>query len=155
MKAPIIRGMYPSRTQPAPDPRPKIGRVGEQAVVDWTRRRGWRLVARNVRVGRGELDLIAFDRATLVFAEVKTRRASDGRSSEGRATRFTASPLESIGHAKQRQIRRLAAAWIATEWTATAPAARPRITDLRFDAFGVTLARDHSVVRIEHVAEAF
>jgi len=33
------------------------------------------VLARNVRTRQGEIDVIAFDGRTLVFAEVKTRRA--------------------------------------------------------------------------------
>jgi putative endonuclease len=35
---------------------------------------GWELVARNWRSRSGEIDLVFYDRDTLVFVEVKTRR---------------------------------------------------------------------------------
>ena len=38
------------------------------------------IVARNVRVGRGEIDLLVRDGGTLVAVEVKTRRRGDPRS---------------------------------------------------------------------------
>ena len=38
------------------------------------RRRNYRIIDRNVRVGRGELDIVASDRDATVFVEVKTRR---------------------------------------------------------------------------------
>jgi putative endonuclease len=35
---------------------------------------GWRVIGRNVRVGRGELDIVALDGDELVIVEVRTRR---------------------------------------------------------------------------------
>ena len=37
----------------------RLGRAAEQAAAVYLERAGWRLLGRNVRVGRGELDLIA------------------------------------------------------------------------------------------------
>lgn len=57
-------------------PKP-LGAVGEALAVRYLRRRGYRILARNVRSAIGELDLIALapDRRTIVFIEVKARRA--------------------------------------------------------------------------------
>lgn len=41
------------------------------------------MLARNVRVGRGEIDIVAFDGATLVFVEVKSRRRATARELTG------------------------------------------------------------------------
>lgn len=39
--------------------------------------RGWRVLARNVRVGRSEIDMVAVEPAgTIVFVEVRSRTAS-------------------------------------------------------------------------------
>ncbi|MBI4601734.1 MAG: YraN family protein, partial [Planctomycetes bacterium] len=48
-----------------------LGRRGERAAARHLRRQGLRILARNVREGRGEIDLVALDGATLVFVEVK------------------------------------------------------------------------------------
>ena len=53
--------------------RQTLGRLAEQAAADHLSRQGWRLLGRNVRVGRGELDLIARRGRVLVFVEVKAR----------------------------------------------------------------------------------
>jgi Holliday junction resolvase-like predicted endonuclease len=57
--------------------RQSLGRDAEELVAARLASRGWRIVARNVRVAdvRGELDLIAVDGDALVFAEVKARRS--------------------------------------------------------------------------------
>src|ERR1700724_2656332 len=57
------------------DPRRALGRRGEQLAADHLGRLGFAPVARNERTRYGEIDLIVFDGRTLVFAEVKTRRA--------------------------------------------------------------------------------
>ncbi len=55
------------------------GRRGEDLAHRLLRRRGFTVVARNYRPpsGGGEIDLIAYDGATLVFVEVKTRATAD------------------------------------------------------------------------------
>ncbi|MGH9470249.1 MAG: YraN family protein [Terriglobia bacterium] len=51
------------------------GQAGESLAYWFLRREGYVVVARNLRLrpGAGELDLVAWDRATLAFVEVKTR----------------------------------------------------------------------------------
>ncbi|HEX7609041.1 MAG TPA: YraN family protein, partial [Solirubrobacteraceae bacterium] len=66
---------HPRPAGGARDPRQDLGRRGEQLACEHLQRRGFRVIERNVRVRAGEIDAIAFDGATLVFAEVKTARA--------------------------------------------------------------------------------
>jgi putative endonuclease len=64
----------PSRTRTAQQ---RAGDPAEELVADRLRRAGWLILARNVRVGRAELDLVAIDRgppAELVVVEVRWRR---------------------------------------------------------------------------------
>ena len=60
------------------DLRHRLGRLGEDLAAAHLERRGYEVVARNHRTRYGEIDLIGYDRHTLVFAEVKTRRAGSG-----------------------------------------------------------------------------
>ncbi len=50
------------------------GQQGEQAACDYLQRHGYRILARNVRLARGELDIIAYKKQLLLFIEVKTHR---------------------------------------------------------------------------------
>jgi len=50
-----------------------LGSMGEWAALRFFRRSGWELVARNWSTRAGEIDLIFYERKTLVFVEVKTR----------------------------------------------------------------------------------
>ena len=56
-------------------PRKTLGQRGEAAAARFLRRRGYKILARSDRFGPGELDLVALDRKTIVFVEVKTRSA--------------------------------------------------------------------------------
>lgn len=50
-----------------------IGRIAEEAVADFLRRRGSTILARNYHSRYGEIDLIVEEGAALVFVEVKYR----------------------------------------------------------------------------------
>jgi putative endonuclease len=58
-----------------PDPK-ETGQIGERSAERELRRMGYKIIARNYRTRRGEVDLIAKDGETLVFIEVKTRLGS-------------------------------------------------------------------------------
>jgi putative endonuclease len=49
------------------------GRRGEDLAAQLLQAKGYEIVARNFRAGRGEIDLIAKKEGLLVFVEVKTR----------------------------------------------------------------------------------
>lgn len=51
-----------------------FGAEGERLAAKFLAERGWRIVGRNVAIGRGELDIIAVDGEELVIVEVRTRR---------------------------------------------------------------------------------
>lgn len=59
------------------DLRHALGRRGERAAAKHLRRRGLRILIQNYRCDAGEIDLIASDRGTLVFVEVKSRSRDD------------------------------------------------------------------------------
>src|SRR4051795_2508544 len=105
------------------DPRHRLGREGEEIAARHLIRLGYRVIERNYRTRFGELDLVAWDGCTLVFCEVKTRRAlAAGRT-----------PFESLGRAQQKRIRQMAADWLCRR------SDRPRSAELRFDAIAVTI----------------
>jgi putative endonuclease len=52
----------------------KKGQAGEKCAVRYLRRRGYAILGRNLRLGRGELDIVAMRRDLLVFVEVKTHK---------------------------------------------------------------------------------
>jgi putative endonuclease len=52
----------------------EFGEDGERLAADYLKRLGWRIIDRNVRAGRGELDIVAMDGDELVIVEVRSRR---------------------------------------------------------------------------------
>ncbi len=53
------------------------GRYWEKKAAAFLRRKGYRILERNVRMRRGEIDIIASDGNELVFVEVKQRATSE------------------------------------------------------------------------------
>lgn len=80
--------------------RGETGRWGEDLALDFLISRGFRLLARNWRWRRGEIDLVMRTSDSLVFVEVRTRGAGG-----------YVSPFQSIRPAKWRVLRRTALAY--------------------------------------------
>lgn len=112
----------------------KTGVLGEEVAARFLERSGYRILARNWRVGRLELDLVARDGDTIVFVEVKARRAGPQ------------SPAEAVDRRKRARIRRAAARWIA--------ARRELAAEYRFDVVGVALGPNGRAA-IRHDVGAF
>ena len=58
----------------SPESRTAIGREGEDQAFRYLRELGYTPVARNVRVGRDEIDAVFLDDEVVVFVEVRTRK---------------------------------------------------------------------------------
>jgi putative endonuclease len=97
--------------------RQDFGREGEARAARFLEERGYRIVARNVRADRVEIDLIARRGRVLAFIEVKSRRAS----AHGLAA-------EAVDVRKQRRLRRGALAWLSNH-----PEEARRCGQQRFD----------------------
>jgi putative endonuclease len=106
---------------PAASSRRSLGNAAEDLAAAALTAAGYRLVERNVRLHVGELDVVAWDGDVFVFVEVRSR--GDQRFGGGAAA---------MSVAKQRQVARVASAYLATR----APSPRPRY--IRFDVVAVT-----------------
>jgi putative endonuclease len=96
------------------EPAESIGARGEARAAAYLEAHGYRILARNARAGRVEIDLVAARGRTLVFVEVKTRRSRAAGTAE-----------ESVDARKRARLARGAAAWLA---------AHPmRVARVRFD----------------------
>lgn len=120
--------------------RQKMGQQAEDLIARRLDETGWKILARNARTRHGELDIVGLDNRTLVFVEVKAGRLGANFGPER--------PILAIGPRKQRQVRRLAAAWMAAHRDL------PFYAEIRFDAIGVTFDRG-CAVDIEHIQNAF
>jgi putative endonuclease len=99
-----------------------------------------------VRTREGEIDLIAFNGTTLVFVEVKTRRARV----RGRTAGPDQEPLAWLRPRQRARLRRLAAAWLSNERHI-----RPSAHTIRFDAVGVIVDERDRLVRLDHLEGAW
>lgn len=114
--------------------RAEVGARGEALVADHLVALGYTIVARNVRVGRLEIDLIAHLDDLVVFCEVRTR--SHDRLMD---------PLATLDRSKAQRIRRAAAAWLSEQHV--------RAQQLRFDAASVVLGEGEP--RLTYYEQAF
>jgi putative endonuclease len=81
--------------------RQELGKLGEDLAVEELERRGYAVLARRYRTRCGEIDVVADDRGTLVFVEVKARADAEFGSA-----------AEAVTPWKQRQLARMAADYL-------------------------------------------
>jgi len=112
-----------------------IGRKGEDLAAQYLEEKGYQIVRRNFRSGKGEVDIVAWSpEGCLVFVEVKTRTL-DGFGG----------PEEAVNRKKQSQIARTAGAYMeATGYEG----------EIRFDIVSVLLERGQ-LKAIRHAEDAF
>lgn len=84
--------------------RRSVGQQGEKLAVAHLRRHGFKIIGRNVHLGRYEIDIIAQEGDTVAFVEVKTRRGD-----------VFVPPEENVTRKKRHHIRRAARAFIAEQ----------------------------------------
>lgn len=82
----------------------KRGEAGEQLALKHLSEKGYRLLVKNFRFERGEVDLIMEDGEEIVFIEVKTRHSQ-----------AFGDPQDSITVRKQQQLRKIAEGYLNTQ----------------------------------------
>ena len=111
-----------------------LGKMGEDLAVAQLRALKYKIIERNFKCALGEIDIIAREKDTLVFVEVKTRR-----------TRDFGGPAAAVNARKQRQLSRVALTYLNMKKLAQTPA--------RFDVVAVELIPP--APRIEVLRDAF
>lgn len=111
-----------------------LGALGEEMAARHLERLGYRLAERNVRLRGGELDIVAWDGATLVFVEVRARRGE-----------AMGAPAESVDWRKRRRLSALAAAYLHTRKLGEVPC--------RFDVIAIQWSGERHT--IDHFVDAF
>jgi putative endonuclease len=127
------------------DPRHTLGRLGEELAAHHLKARGHQILDRRARTPAGEVDLVTLARGTVVFAEVKTRRARSPVAPIDSAH----GPFTKIDMRKRARLRRAAAAWLSEN------PSRPYARAVRFDAIGIVVDAAGRVRALEHVEDAF
>jgi putative endonuclease len=113
-----------------------LGRMGEEEAVGYLQDRGWKILGRNIRHGRKEIDVVASRGRVLAFVEVKCR------SNESHGY-----PAEAITPSKQRGIAEVARAWLRVRRP-------PAGTWIRFDAVSVLYTPEGPPI-IRHLPDAW
>ena len=112
----------------------KFGATGENLAVWYLKQNGYKIIEQNYRNRIGEIDIIAREKKTIVFVEVKSRRS----------IRY-GSPKWAVTPKKQRKISMVALYYLKTTQQLDAKA--------RFDVVAITSNRDEP--QIEIVKNAF
>jgi putative endonuclease len=110
------------------------GAAYEHLACSYLKRKGYKILDRNVYLMRKELDVVALSGETVVFVEVKGRRSG----------RF-GTPGEAVGIAKRKHIVGAASAYLDLKNLRGRPC--------RFDVVAVTFEAGNP--RIEHIENAF
>ncbi len=110
-----------------------LGDRGEREAARFLRRAGLKVLLRGYRTSEGEIDLIARDGETLVFVEVKSRRAG--------------SPAEAVTPEKQRRLTLAALHFLK----------RHHLLEqrCRFDVVAIVWPEGRHPASIEHLRNAF
>lgn len=133
----LLRDRQSTHSPPPVSPvdRASVGRRGEESAVRWLQaERKMRLITRNWRSARGELDAIMEDRGVLVFVEVRARQGAHPRTI-----------FATVNKKKKKLIRQTAKAYLQ--------GLRESPRTIRFDVVAVTTdsGSGHQVFHYEGV----
>lgn len=111
----------------------QLGKKGEDLAVAYLEAKEYKILERNWRFGKGEVDVICTHAAYVVIVEVKTR-----------STGFFGPPEEAVNKKKQRFLIRAADAYVNE---------KDLQLEVRYDIVSIILsAETHS---IKHIEDAF
>ncbi len=114
--------------------RKMLGREGEDQAARYLAKRGYRILERNYSTRSGEIDLIALDKETVVFVEVKTR-SNDAYGS----------PELSVTPRKQSRMIKAALGYIKYKKLHQVPC--------RFDVVAINAAAEQEIELIQNAFE--
>lgn len=111
----------------------ELGKKGEALAAEHLLAKGFKILARNFRSGKAEIDIVASDKGVLVIAEVKTRH-----------TRYFGEPEVWVTPAKQKLLIRAANSYVKF---------RAFQGEVRFDV--ISVIEDENGTEIRHIPDAF
>jgi putative endonuclease len=112
----------------------QLGKKGEEVALRFLKKRGYRLIEKNYVCKMGEMDIIAREKDTLTFIEVKTRTSM-----------MFGPPQLAVNASKQRQLSKVALYYLKEK----------RLEDVkaRFDVVAILLEKKGE--QIELIKDAF
>lgn len=111
-----------------------FGRWGEQKATDYLMQKGYRIIDRNWKSFKGEIDIIAMDGTTIVFVEVKSRSKN-----------YLVAPELAVNRKKSISLCSAAGAYLKYN---------KLNFEARFDIITV-VGSDESDMQIDHIVDAF
>ncbi len=115
-----------------------IGKMGEDAAVNFLQKKGMQIIERNYSSRCGEIDIIAKEGQYVIFIEVKTRKFNS-----------MVSPIESVDERKQKRILKTAMLYLQE---------KGKLYQTRFDIVEVIYKKDgcrNVIISINHLKNAF
>lgn len=112
----------------------EIGRIGEEAVCNYLRERGYTITVRNYRIKGGEIDIIAENGDYIAFVEVKSRKPDS-----------LVSGFEAVNKRKRGLIIKTASDYCCRH---------PNLLQPRFDVAQVIIDRNR-VLSIDYITNAY
>jgi putative endonuclease len=110
-----------------------LGKKGEELAAGYLEKKGYRIVEKNWRQWRNEIDVVAMDGKCLVIVEVKTRQSN-----------FFGEPEMAVTRDKQKTLIRAANAYIRY---------KNIDCEVRFDILSVIITKTGE--QIHHIEDAF
>ena len=107
----------------------ELGQRGEQAAVDFLKYHRYNIICIDYRTPLGQIDIIAKNKKTICFIEVKTRRT--GRFGE---------PAEAVGSSKQRKISQVALMFLKQNGLLNSPS--------RFDLISISYQNTQRKIKL-------
>jgi putative endonuclease len=120
-----------------PHSKQKLGNYGEQLAVKFLKKIGIEIIEQNYRYGHGEIDIVAKDKKTLVFVEVKYRNNLE-----------FGPPELAVTKSKQKQVRKIAEMYINEKENEV------EFEDSRIDVIAILKLPNHDP-EINHIVNAF
>ncbi|MEW6408721.1 MAG: YraN family protein [Nitrospirota bacterium] len=113
-----------------------IGKSGEDVAEKYLKKRGYRIIEKNYKSPYGEIDIVALDKGTISFIEVKYRRSEE-----------FGPPEISVDSKKRLRLTKSALHFLARK--------RIKDTPCRFDVISITETQNSKGHKIELIKDAF
>lgn len=124
-----------------------LGKFGEDVAASFLESQGYKILGRNIKFGKHELDIIAEDKDFLVFVEVKTRSCSHPESS------YYGNPGRAVTHKKRTDTLRATYDYLKTYQTDKQP--RIDVIEVFLQHIGDNRATPPQILNINHIRNAF
>ena len=109
----------------------KTGQIGENIAAKYLEGKGLKILTRNYRTRFGEIDIIAVEKGTYIFVEVKTKIGDQ-----------FGTPEEMINRSKIAKVLKMASVYLTKESLGNPPC--------RLDAVAIVLDSDLNLVTLHH-----